>query len=114
MKLIVDRVLPVDNCDVYYKPFYRRDDFDDERYKPVFSPTVFSGQTMKVRMIPHYYPDGKNWSDGKLFVRPYVLTAVRKERYDGILFLIVFLQKITKSRLITLFLNYLDIFYQID
>jgi hypothetical protein len=83
MKLIVDRVLPVDNCDVFYKPFYRRDDFDDERYKPVFSPTVFSGQTMKVRMIPHYYPDGKNWSDGKLFVRPYVLTAVRKERYDG-------------------------------
>ena len=83
MKLIVDRVLPVDNCDVYYKPFYRRDDFDDERYKPVFSPTVFSGQTMKVRFVPHYYPDGKNWTDGKLFVRPYVLTAVRNERYEG-------------------------------
>ena len=83
MKLIVDRVLPVDNCDVFYKPFYRRDDFDDERYKPVFSPTVYSGQTLKVRLVPHYYPDGKNWSDGKLFIRPYVLTAVRKERYDG-------------------------------
>ena len=83
MKLIVDRVLPVDNCDVFYKPFYRRHDFDDERYKPVFSPTVYSGQTMKVRMVPHYYPDGKNMTDGKLFVRPYVLTAVLNERYDG-------------------------------
>lgn len=85
MKLIVDRVLPVDNCDVYYKPFYRRHDFDDERYKPVFSPTVYSGQTLKARLVPHYYPDGKNMSDGKLFIRPYVLTAVRNERYDGTL-----------------------------
>lgn len=83
MKLIVDRVLPVDNCDVYYKPFYRRHDFDDERYKPVFSPTVYSGQTLKVRLLPHIYPDGKRYSDGKLFIRPYVRTAVRNERYDG-------------------------------
>lgn len=83
MKLIVDRVLPADNCDVYYKPFYRRHDFDDERYKPVFSPTVYSGQTLKVRMLPHIYPDGKRWSDGRLFIRPYVCTAVREERYEG-------------------------------
>ncbi len=83
MQLIVDRVLPADNCDVYYKPFYRRHDFDDERYKPVFSPTVYSGQTLHVRLLPHIYPDGKRWSDGKLFVRPYIRTAVRNERYDG-------------------------------
>ncbi len=83
MKLIVDRVLPVDNCDVYYKPFYRRHDFDDERYKPVFSPNIYSGQTMKVRMLPHIYPDGKHISNGRLFIRPYVRTAVRNERYEG-------------------------------
>lgn len=83
LKLIVDRVLPVDNCDVYYKPFYRRHDFDDERYKPVFSPTVYSGQTLKVRLLPHIYPDGKKFSDGKLYIRPYIRTAVRNERYDG-------------------------------
>ena len=77
MKLIVDRVLPVDNCDVFYKPFYRRDDFDDERYKPVFSPTVYSGQTLKVRLEPHYY------ISGRLYARPYVITAVRRERFDG-------------------------------
>lgn len=29
---------------IYYKPFYRRKDFDDERYQPVFSPQVNSGQ----------------------------------------------------------------------
>ena len=79
LQLIIDRVLPVDNCDVYYKPFYRRDDFDDERYKPVFSPTVYSGQIFKARMVPHFY------LDGEIYVRPYVRTAVRGERYDGTL-----------------------------
>lgn len=77
LQLVIDRILPADNCDVYYKPFYRREDFDDERYKPVFSPTVYSGQTLKVRMIPHFY------LDGRIYVRPYVRTAVRKERYEG-------------------------------
>lgn len=77
LQLIVDRILPADNCDVYYKPFYRRDDFDDERYKPVFSPTVYSGQTFHVSMVPHFI------LPGEVYVRPYVLTAVRKERYDG-------------------------------
>ncbi len=83
MRLIVDRVLPPDNCDVYYKPFYRRRDFDDERYKPVFSPTVYSGQTLRVRLLPHAYPAGSQWPDGGLVIRPYVRTAVRDERYDG-------------------------------
>ncbi|MBQ8238540.1 MAG: ADP-ribosylglycohydrolase family protein [Oscillospiraceae bacterium] len=83
LKLIVDRVLPADNCDIYYKPFYRRHDFDDERYKPVFSPTVYSGQTLRLRLVPHVYPDGQRISDGQLFLRPYIRTAVREERYEG-------------------------------
>lgn len=77
LQLVVDRILPADDCDVYYKPFYRRDDFDDERYKPVFSPTVYSGQTLRVSLVPHFY------IDGKISVRPYVLSAVRGERYEG-------------------------------
>ena len=83
LKLIVDRVLPADNCDIYYKPFYRRHDFDDERYKPVFSPTVYSGQTLRLRLVPHVYPDGQRISDGQLFLRPYIRTAFREERYEG-------------------------------
>ncbi len=77
LQVIIDRILPADSCDVFYKPFYRREDFSDERYKPVFSPTVYSGQTFRCRIVPHYY------LDGRIFVRPYVTTAVRKERYDG-------------------------------
>ncbi len=77
LQLVIDRILPADQCDVYYKPFYRRADFDDERYKPVFSPTVYSGQTLGVKLVPHYI------NEGRIFVRPYVRTAVRNERYDG-------------------------------
>ena len=77
MQLILDRILPADNCDVYYKPFYRRHDFDDERYKPVFSPTVYSGQTLRVTGVPEFY------LPGEVYLRPYVRTAVRNERFDG-------------------------------
>ena len=77
LQIVMDRLLPADTCDVYYKPFYRRADFDDERYKPVFSPTVYSGQILRCRIIPHFY------LDGAIYVRPYIRTAVREERYDG-------------------------------
>ena len=32
---------------LYSKPFYRRADFDDERYLPTFSPQLYPGQTVK-------------------------------------------------------------------
>jgi len=34
---------------LFFKPFYRRTDFDDERYSPVFSPIARPGQTVKIR-----------------------------------------------------------------
>ena len=36
-----------DEVNIFYKPFYRIDDFNDERYLPTFSPQVYSGQTLK-------------------------------------------------------------------
>jgi len=33
---------------LYFKPFYRRADFDDERYSPVFSPAARPGQTVRI------------------------------------------------------------------
>lgn len=38
-----------ERVNIFIKPFYRRADFDDERYRPAFSPTVFAGQTISVR-----------------------------------------------------------------
>jgi ADP-ribosylglycohydrolase len=36
---------------IFMKPFYRRKDFDDERYIPNFSPIAFPGQMMKCRVL---------------------------------------------------------------
>lgn len=94
LEIIVDRILPGDQCHVYYKPFYRRKDFDDERYQPVFSPTVYSGQRFSAQLYPEL------WIEGKLCVRPYVRAAMRDryiygeeleleaERWNGISFVV--------------------------
>ena len=38
---------------IFYKPFYRRSDFSDERYMPNFSPVAYPGQTLRCKvMIP--------------------------------------------------------------
>ena len=40
-----------DKTKLYYKPFYRNRDFDDNRYRPQFSPMVYPGQ----RVSLNYY-----------------------------------------------------------
>ena len=46
--LMIDE-LPVNQSTyIYYKPFYTREDFDDERYSPTFTPLVFPGQRLQV------------------------------------------------------------------
>ncbi|KAF5044407.1 ADP-ribosylglycohydrolase [anaerobic digester metagenome] len=49
LTMLYDRMVRPQACRLYYKPFYRRSDFDDERYMPVFSPTVYPGQTVSLR-----------------------------------------------------------------
>ncbi|MGF7146174.1 ADP-ribosylglycohydrolase [Anaerotaenia torta] len=73
LELLIDRILPEDQCRVYYKPFYRREDFDDERYKPVFSPTVYSGQKVSMELYPEL------WLEGPIEVIPYIRTAMKDE-----------------------------------
>jgi hypothetical protein len=49
-RILYDRIVRGRSCRVFYKPFYRRADFDDERYMPVFSPTVYPGQKVSIRI----------------------------------------------------------------
>lgn len=44
-----ERVLREGTGRLFYKPFYRRADFDDERYSPVFSPAARPGQQVRIR-----------------------------------------------------------------
>ena len=47
-----------DQCKVFYKPFYTRNDFSDERYSPVFSPTAYPGQTVSMKL---YLDQWEGW-----------------------------------------------------
>lgn len=77
LEILLDRFERGQSGKVFWKPFYRRHDFDDERYRPMFSPLVASGQTVSfdVSMEP--------WEgDGHLRIAPYVRTTMSKKIID--------------------------------
>jgi ADP-ribosylglycohydrolase len=68
---LLDRLERGDGGRIFWKPFYRRSDFDDERYRPMFSPVVATGQeaTLRLWLDP--------WEgDGHLRIVPYVRRAM--------------------------------------
>lgn len=50
LEMLYDRMVRPQGSRLFYKPFYRRADFDDERYMPVFSPTIYPGQTVTMQL----------------------------------------------------------------
>ncbi|MGJ4849463.1 ADP-ribosylglycohydrolase family protein [Bacillota bacterium Meth-B3] len=66
LAVLFDRMQRGDTCRVYYKPFYRRADFSDERYSPVFSPTAYPGQTVRMMLR------AERWNGESVYVAPYV------------------------------------------
>lgn len=75
--VLLDRVYRGHTANVFYKPYYRKLDFDDERYQPAFSPMVFSGQVMKCRI----YLD--KWNGDDFGVAPYVKLSHSKKVIMG-------------------------------
>ncbi len=71
LEVLVDRVVRGEQGRVFYKPFYRQSEFDDERYKPMFSPLVATGQKVAFDVNP----DAWN-GDGHLRIVPYVRWAM--------------------------------------
>lgn len=67
LKILVDRMSRGDQCKIFYKPFYRRHDLSDERYSPVFTPTVYSGQELSMYL---YLDQWTGWES--LGIAPYV------------------------------------------
>ena len=45
-----ERLVREDFGKLFFKPFYRRADFDDERYSPVFSPVARPGQKVRISL----------------------------------------------------------------
>ncbi|MGE5585054.1 MAG: ADP-ribosylglycohydrolase family protein [Bacillota bacterium] len=50
LKVTIQDLRQNEDVNVFWKPFYRRADFDDERYKPCFSPLVYPGQTVSMQV----------------------------------------------------------------
>ena len=68
LEMMIDGKLPVP-VDLYFKASFTREDFNDERYEPVFSPRVYPGQTVSCFM--------KSWQEAPaaITVTPFVSTA---------------------------------------
>ena len=48
--VLLDRMVRGQKAKLFYKPFWRRADFSDERYMPVFSPRAYPGQQVEMRL----------------------------------------------------------------
>ena len=73
LEIIVFRMYEGDISRVFYRTFYRRELFMDEKYSPTFTPTAYSGQTvsMKVRVERLH---GKS-----IVLTPYIRTTYDKK-----------------------------------
>lgn len=71
LEIQLDRLERGQGGRIFWKPFYRRSDFDDERYRPMFSPLVDAGQKVSFKL----WLDPWN-GDGNLRVAPYIRRAI--------------------------------------
>ncbi len=75
--ILLDQLKQNEDVRIFYKPYYRREDFDDERYSPTFTPLVYPGENLKLT--------GKviKWEGNKLSIMPYVRDSLTKEIFRG-------------------------------
>ncbi|MCU6711616.1 ADP-ribosylglycohydrolase family protein [Paenibacillus sp. J5C_2022] len=73
LEVVFDRLVAGDSSKIFFKPFYRREEFNDEKYKPTFSPQAYSGQTVSARI----YVD--QWEGEPVTLTPYVRNTHTKE-----------------------------------
>lgn len=73
LEVVFDRLVQGDSSKIYYKPFYRREEFNDEKYKPTFAPQAYSGQTVSAKI----YLD--QWEGEPVTLTPYVRDTHSKQ-----------------------------------
>lgn len=71
LEVLVDNLNQSDEATIFIKTNYHVEDLDDERYDPVFSPKVYSGQT--ARLTVNY----TGWEGNPIKLSPYVKAAGR-------------------------------------
>ncbi|GAA0316643.1 ADP-ribosylglycohydrolase family protein [Bacillus carboniphilus] len=74
LSVLFDRMVEGDSSKVFYKPFYRREEFNDEKYKPTFAPTAYSGQKVSAKIFLDKWQGGAD-----VYLTPYVRNSFTKE-----------------------------------
>jgi len=74
LEVLFNQITRGTSCRVFYKPFYTREEFNDERYSPTFAPTVYSGQRLKIKL---YLEQWKGFDT--VSAAPYVRIAFTNE-----------------------------------
>jgi ADP-ribosylglycohydrolase len=74
LSVLFDRFIEGDSSKVFYKPFYRREEFNDEKYKPTFAPTAYSGQTVSAKIFMDKWQGGAD-----VYLTPYIRNSFTKE-----------------------------------
>lgn len=76
VSVVLDRLVRGNTARIFYKPYYRREDFDDERYSPTFTPLVFPGQILKIKTEIEYM------SGQRIAIAPYVRDSQEKKIFN--------------------------------
>lgn len=77
LELLLDGMTRGQGARVTYTSLWRRGDFDDERYMPVFSPTACPGQQVEFKIA------FDKWHGEAILLTPYVLEASNGKEYRG-------------------------------
>lgn len=95
LKVLIGRMEKGQQCRLFYKSFYCREDFSDERYSPVFSPTVYPGQRVSMQVYLEQWggteaPGAAAYirtvSDGKVRIQGF--TQLKTDRWMEISFVV--------------------------
>ncbi|MBD7984523.1 ADP-ribosylglycohydrolase family protein [Sporosarcina sp. Sa2YVA2] len=73
LEIFLDRMIEGERSRVFYKTFYRREDFNDEKYKPTFAPKAYSGQKVSMKILT------ERLRGNEFYLTPYVRSTYNKE-----------------------------------
>lgn len=71
--VLFDRMVRGKKSKVFIKPYYRREDFSDERYMPVFSPKAYPGQHVSLML------NLDRWNGESMYISTYIRNTRTKE-----------------------------------
>ncbi|MCP4180898.1 MAG: ADP-ribosylglycohydrolase family protein [bacterium] len=77
LKLTISDLSSDSDVKLFYKPFYRKEDFESDKYQPIFSPLVYPGQKLKIKY------KAEKLSGERISISPYIRLTHSKNKLLG-------------------------------